>query len=111
MSYYSSSKLHDEISQAIAKIDCSEPNLVIQGLNSLTKRSFDGLETNAVHLENFPQLAISLGCLLDAIDPLSSFIFADALKEAVKSLHFDDPQSRWAIRLASQGNLHLKVRR
>ena len=109
MSHGIPSKHSEDIAQAVLKIDCSEPSLVIQGLNVVTKKSFESLESNSLQLENFPQLAISLGCLLEVIDPLTSFVFFNAKTDILYGLQLDNPPTPWVPKLITAGNLKLKV--
>lgn len=104
MSY--SAKHHDDVVQAIAKIESSDPNVVIQGINVLTKKSFEALEQNNVHFENYPQLAISIGSLLDIVDPISAYIYA-CTPAAVDYSQTD----HWSASSPCTGNIHVKVNR
>lgn len=101
----SAAKHHDEIFGATAKIESSDPSVVIQGLNTLSKKSFEALETNSVHFENYPQLAISLGSLLDVVDPLTSFVFFCGDTNAFSEFTL----GAWPVTLPTAGNPHIKV--
>lgn len=96
-------KHHEEINTATAKIESSDPSIVIQGLNALTKKTFEALETHSVHFENYPQLAISLGSLLSVVNPLAAYLFSGS------DATFDDTAGLWAIKLPNEGNPRIKV--
>lgn len=98
-------KHHDEIFSATAKIESSDPSVVIQGLNALSKKSFEALETNSVHFENYPQLAISLGSLLDVVSPLTSFLFSCGETTPLSEYNL----GAWRVALPGAGNPHIKV--
>ena len=103
-SYPGTTKHHEEINTATVKIESSDPSVVIQGLNVLTKKTFEALETHSVHLENYPQLAISLGSLLGVINPLTAYLYSRS------DATFDDSLETWSIALPKEGNPHIKVR-
>lgn len=102
MSY--SAKHHDDVVQAIAKIESADPNAVVQGINVLTKKSFEALEANSVHFENYPQLAISIGSLLDVINPLSGYIYSCTPAAADFS-----QTEQWSAICPCMENIHVKV--
>jgi len=104
-SYPATTKHHEEINTATAKIESSDPSVVIQGLNVLTKKSFEALETHSVHLENYPQLSISLGSLLGVVNPLTAYLYSGS------DANFDDTVGPWSVKLPKEGNPHIKVRR
>lgn len=99
-----SAKHYDDVVQAIGKIESADPNVVIQGINVLTKKSFEALEQNNVHFENYPQLAISIGSLLDVVDPLSAYIYS-CTPAAVDNSQTD----HWPATCPCTGNVHVKV--
>lgn len=99
-------KHHDEMVAAMAKIESSDPSVVIQGMNTLSKKSFEALETNSVHFENYPQLAISLGSLLEVVNPLTSFLFSCGDTGSSSSEY---TAGAWPVTLPCQGNPHIKV--
>jgi hypothetical protein len=100
----------EDIHLAIAKIDSNNPNAVVSGINVLTKKAFEAVDSLAVQFELFPQLIVSLSSLLDTINPLSLVIFEeyDEKLQAAWS-QFDESTSPWNTRLISQGNPLIKV--
>lgn len=97
-------KHHDDVIQAITKIESADPNVVIQGLNVLTKKSFEALEANSVHFENYPQLALSIGSLLDIVCPLTAYIYS-CTPPAVDFSQIE----HWSARCPCTENIHVKV--
>jgi hypothetical protein len=75
MSHTAATKHVEEINLATARIESQDPGVVVQGLNVLTRKSFDALEANNVQFEHFPQLLISLGSVLDVINPLKDVAY------------------------------------
>lgn len=63
-----------KVNKAIKYLDSKDPAVVVKGLNVLTVRTYDMSDANAVHLEAFPEMTLSLGCLLDALSPWSSYV-------------------------------------
>jgi hypothetical protein len=64
----------EDVAQATLKLESNEPSVVVQGLNVLTKKSFEAVETSNLQLENYPQLALSLGSLLEVVNPLKGLV-------------------------------------
>eukprot|EP00600_Ochromonadales_sp_CCMP1393_P003556 CAMPEP_0174993564 /NCGR_PEP_ID=MMETSP0004_2-20121128/23144_1 /TAXON_ID=420556 /ORGANISM="Ochromonas sp., Strain CCMP1393" /LENGTH=535 /DNA_ID=CAMNT_0016247691 /DNA_START=71 /DNA_END=1676 /DNA_ORIENTATION=- len=89
-------KHHGEITSAIMLIDSNDPADVISGLNSLLKRSYESIELRQVHLETFPQLIVSIGCLLDTVNPLCPLIFSADSTDIDNGHIFDDQLSAWS---------------
>lgn len=63
-----------KINKAIKYLDSKDPAIIVKGLNVLTVRTYDTSDSSAVHLESFPEMILSLGCLLDALSPWSSYV-------------------------------------
>lgn len=105
MSSTAASKHFDEITLAITKIESQEPSIVVQGLNILTKKSFDALEANNVQFEHFPQLVVSLGSLLDVVNPLKDVIYGCSLASESSGLEYQNSWGRWR----HSGNPTIKV--
>lgn len=104
-SYANNAKHNDEVNAATAKIESSDPSIVIQGLNTLTKKSFEALESHSIHLENYPQLAISIGSLLDIVNPLTAYIFSCENG----NINAEDVLGQWTVKLPCEGNPHIRV--
>ncbi len=89
MSQSTAAKHSEEIALATNRIESSDPSIVVQGLNVLTKKSFDALESSNLHFEFFPQLALSLGSLLDVVNPLKGAVLPT---EGIKFVHPDSDE-------------------
>lgn len=63
-----------KINKAVKYLDSKDPAVVVKGLNVLTVRTYDTTDSNAVHLEAFPEMTLSLGCLLDTLSPWASYV-------------------------------------
>ena len=73
-------ELNEAISVALKGIDSNDVYDVVKGLNFLTKKSFDqgvGTEDQPIQLESHPLIVLSLGSLLDVLNPLKDLIFTE----------------------------------
>ena len=75
--HYNKVNHESEINYAIEYINSNLVHEVIRGLNILTKKSYALLDNpgSTMYLESYPQLIISLGSLLDTVNPMGPFIF------------------------------------
>jgi hypothetical protein len=105
MSHTAATKHVEEINLATARIESQDPGVVVQGLNVLTRKSFDALEANNVQFEHFPQLLISLGSVLDVINPLKDVAYSSGELGSISEY-----QSSWQ-RWKPSGNSTTKVGR
>lgn len=105
MSHSSNAAKHtEEILNATNRIESSDPTVVVQGLNILTKKSFEALEGHNIQFEHYPQLAVSLGSLLDVVNPLKDVVF-----ESFHDSHWESDVDYVWERWSCSGNIRLKV--
>lgn len=69
--------LVEKINNAVRDIISKDPSIVIRGLNFLTTKTYESTEPCDVQLEHFPMLALSLGNLLDTLNPLALVLFEE----------------------------------
>ena len=101
-----------EINTAIQKLGSNSSQQVAVGLNVLTKKSYNlfDLGINSLHLEDYPKLVISLGELLDVINPLGSYLFDNIVMEHYHEVSIDC-YTQWStdIRIQPQHQSCIKV--
>jgi hypothetical protein len=102
MSQSTAAKHSEEIILATNRIESSDPSVVVQGLNVLTKKSFDALESSNLHFEFFPQLALSLGSLLEVVNPLIGAVLPE---EGVKVVHPESDEIWTAWQFTHNNNI------
>lgn len=104
-----------KVNKAIKYLDSKDPSVIIKGLNVLTVKTYDTSDSNIIHLETFPELILSLGCLLNDISPWSTLVesklldnFADLIlnhSEPWKSIEMPVDTTRLKVRIiVSCGN-------
>lgn len=69
--YLQQRKNNSKIIKAIKYIDGQDPSLVIKGLNTITQRTYELADSSSIQLEAFPELILSLGSLLDVVNPIA----------------------------------------
>ena len=120
-----------KIHKATKELDSSDPAVVIKGLNTLLMKSFESDTGITLQVENYPELLISLGCLLDALNPLGGMLFQESspssskgneiIEVGIKRKITDDSSVRplldsgamerqWVSALPSDGNQLFKVK-
>lgn len=91
-----------QIDASVQDLYSTNPSDIVRGLNFLTQKSFEFVDTSSIQLEFLPQILLGLSDLLDIINPIGKCFFEEVV----------DPQDMskpWVTRLYSSKNEALKV--
>eukprot|EP01038_Epipyxis_sp_PR26KG_P016280 gene16280-22177_t len=101
----------DRIGYSIAQINSNNPIHVIDGLNFILQRSSESTTGNVLYIENYIQLPIALGNLLNTINPLGNILFTDVSSDRSYSHFLLDKlvHPQWSPELLSNGNKKIQI--
>ncbi len=89
----------NKIIKAIKYMDSSDPAVVVKGLNILTQKTYELYDSNALQLENFPELILSLGSLMDIVNRLDVDIFSNSPHNSYSSMVLDRSNTYWSTEI------------
>jgi hypothetical protein len=102
-------KNNSKIIKAIKHMDSHDPSVVIKGLNTLTQKTYELTDSAAIQLDIFPELILSLGSLLDTVNPIVSLLPNNVPYDSYDSFILDRSNQFWDPVLLSSGNHEFKV--
>lgn len=91
----------EKVNQAVKEINSKDILVVIKGLNFLTLKSFEMIDTHSFQLESHPQVLLSLASLLDVVNPIQKEIIPGNIPEVISS--------PWPFILPTRGNITFRV--
>jgi hypothetical protein len=96
----------DRMNVAVRELNAKDPAVIVKGLNYLTQKSFEMTDNNAIQVELCPHLLISLGELLNTINPITACLFP---MDVATSFTLSG-EEQWSLTTASAGKHDFKVR-
>ena len=98
------------LTEAVKLIDSSDPSDIIHGLNLVTLKSFNrSTETCDINLESCPYLLLSLGSLLDVVNPIGNILFMADTAPKILARFGGDDDTYWTSELPSHNQEAFQV--
>lgn len=99
---------------AIKNLDSNVVANVVKGLNFILQRSYeanDSANSYYVNIDNHPLLLLSLGKLLDAVNPMGRLLFNNISEDIYHKLYFGQlSKEEWQLVLPNDISEEFKVK-
>lgn len=93
----------ERLSTAIKDLNSKDISVIIKSLNFLNQKTFELTDSHAIQVESCPHLLISLGALLDVVNPITRSLFPE------KGFNNILAEKEWEYLIPGKGNLEFKV--